>query len=112
MSTFGERLKYYRSYSKLTQEELAKRCGMKKQSISRYEKSEREPNIQIAKRLADALNVSLESLTDEDYIPGLVVEPVSKWTDRDARLLMWFRSLPKEKQQAILFAQDAPEDLV
>ena len=32
--------------------------------------------------------------------------------DKDTRLLMWFRSLPPEKQKAILISQDAPEDLL
>ena len=31
---------------------------------------------------------------------------------RDQRLVSWFRSLPEEKQKAILVAQDAPEGLV
>ena len=66
MGTFGEKLKYYRLASNLTQEELANKCGMKKQSISRYEKSDREPNIYIAKTIADALGISLEALADEE----------------------------------------------
>ena len=31
---------------------------------------------------------------------------------KDKRLLEWFRSLPEEKQKAILISQDAPEDLL
>ena len=65
MGTFGEKLKYYRLAANLTQEELANKCGMKKQSISRYEKSDREPNIYIAKAIAEALGISLEALVDE-----------------------------------------------
>jgi transcriptional regulator with XRE-family HTH domain len=62
---FGEKLKTARLAAGMTQEELAEKCGMKKQSISRYENSEREPNIRTAKKLADALNISLESLAVE-----------------------------------------------
>ena len=32
--------------------------------------------------------------------------------EKDKRLIMWFRSLPPEKQKAILALQDAPEDLL
>ena len=32
-------------------------------------------------------------------------------SEKDLRLLEWFRSLPQEKQRAILISQDAPEDL-
>lgn len=33
-------------------------------------------------------------------------------TDSDIKLVRWFRSLPPEKQQAILISQDAPEGLL
>ena len=65
---FGNKLKALRLSLGLTQEELAARCGMKKQNISRYENSEREPNIRTAKVLAAALGVSLE-----DLVRGAVV---------------------------------------
>ncbi len=70
MGTFGERLKHYRLAANMTQEALANKCGMQKQSISRYEKSDREPNIHIAKTIADALGVSLEALVGERSILG------------------------------------------
>ena len=31
---------------------------------------------------------------------------------KDKRLLEWFRSLPAEKQKAILISQDAPKDIL
>lgn len=33
-------------------------------------------------------------------------------SEKDKRLIQWFRSLPPEKQKAILISQDAPEDLI
>ena len=59
---FGDKLRSLRLSVGLTQEELASRCGMKKQNISRYENSDREPNIRTAKIIADALGVTLEDL--------------------------------------------------
>lgn len=35
-----------------------------------------------------------------------------EFSEKDIRLLNWFRSLPQEKQKAILVAQDAPKDLL
>lgn len=75
INTFGERLKKYRLQAGLTQEELAARCGMQKQSISRYEKSAREPNIRIASSLAKALNISLETLINNFDIQNSAEEP-------------------------------------
>lgn len=60
--TLGERLKQLRKEAGLTQEELAKKVGLKKQNISRYENSHVEPNIRTAKRIADALGVSIEEM--------------------------------------------------
>ncbi len=60
---FGQKLKQLRLASGLTQEDLARRLGTKKQNISRYENSDREPNIRTAKAIADAFGISLEDLT-------------------------------------------------
>ena len=99
---FGEKLKSLRLEAGMTQEELASRCGMKKQNISRYERSGVEPNLRTAKLMADALGIPIEAL---------VVSEMTQ-SDKDARLLAWFRSLPPEKQQAILIAQDGPTDAI
>ena len=32
-------------------------------------------------------------------------------SDKDKRLIAWFRSLPLEKQKALLISQDGPEEL-
>lgn len=59
-------------------------------------------------KIANYFNISVEELQSEKPAPtsedGL--------TEKDLRLLNWFRSLPKEKQKAILISQDAPEGLV
>jgi transcriptional regulator with XRE-family HTH domain len=64
--SFGENLKKYRLKANLTQDQLASRVGVQKQNISRYENSDREPNIKTAKKLADALGITLEVLTYGD----------------------------------------------
>lgn len=80
MVTFGEKLKRYRLQAGLTQEELAARCGMQKQSISRYEKSAREPNIRIASSLAKALGVSLDSLISNLDLQFFAGDPLPQVT--------------------------------
>ena len=110
MDTFGERLKQHRLAAHLTQEELAKKCGMKKQSISRYEKSDREPNISIAKAIADALGVPLEALVGGSSLSHLAEkfnlqmfseQEQKKETAQDERHALvneLFDQLPPEKQ--------------
>ena len=110
-NNFGKTLKNARLAAGLTQEALAQKCGMKKQNISRYENSEREPNIRTAKAIADALGIELETLMNGENKNPAANKGDGELSEKDLRLLAWFRSLPPEKQQAILIAQDAPEDL-
>lgn len=63
--SFGEKLLMLREKAGITQEALAQKIGISKQNISRYENSNREPNIRTAKKIADALGVPLEELTSD-----------------------------------------------
>jgi len=67
---FHERLRYWRKTARLTQEELAHRCGYSGQSlIANYEaanpKNRREPPLSEIPRLADALGISAGQLVDD-----------------------------------------------
>ena len=62
---FGARLQKTRNLSGLTQEQLANKLGISKQTISSYESNVKKPSILTARKLARALNCSL------DYLLGL-----------------------------------------
>ena len=66
-------------------------------------------------KLAPALNVSIEFFANECTEYEQKEKPTTpqgdELSERDIRLINWFRSLPPEKQKAILISQDAPEDL-
>ena len=125
---FGSVLKQLRQEYHLTQKQLAEVLGLSESTIGMYERGQREPDFETAEAIADYFNVDMDYLYGRteikrkiSYTPdgevrvtedGVVIEPYEKWADKDARLLRWFRSLPPEKQRAILYAQDAPEDLV
>lgn len=51
-------LKFYRKKAGFSQAELAKRCGISSDSISRYEKGTREPRISELIKLSVALGVT------------------------------------------------------
>ena len=128
MPTFGSVVKDLRKEKGLTQiafaEALTKISGelITRSAVSMWEAGKRRPKYEVLEAIADFFNVDMDYLlgkTTERRVynlaaekDGVVTEPYEKWIDKDMRLLMWFRSLPKEKQRAILFAQDAPEDLV
>lgn len=62
---FGERLKQLREEANLTMEQLAVSLGTKKQTISRYENNQREPEYATLIKIAQFFNVST------DYLLGL-----------------------------------------
>lgn len=56
--TIGERIKKIRLEKGMTQKEIAESIGIATNSFSRYEIGEREPNLEMINRIANALNVS------------------------------------------------------
>lgn len=60
--TFGNRLIEVRKEKKLSQDELGKKVGVHGAVIGRYERDEVKPSIEMAKNLAEALEVSLDYL--------------------------------------------------
>lgn len=101
----------------ITPNEAAKACGIKSSGTVTGWKNGALPRDSVLIKLSKYFNVTIDELISDKKTPatngdGLVQEPILKWADKDIRLLSWFRSLPKEKQQAILTAQDAPEGLL
>ena len=68
---FGERLLNTRKSKKITREILAKEVNLSSNSIMLYEQGDRYPSLEIAKRIADALGVSLAYLVGEE---GEIIE--------------------------------------
>ena len=60
--SLSEILKELRNKSGLSQQDLAEDIGLSKSSISMYEAGEREPSIDVAKRLADYFDVTVDYL--------------------------------------------------
>ena len=108
--TFGERLKELRLAAGMTQDELAEKTGIKKQSISRYENSEREPNIRTAKRIADALGVTLESMSTEKpgVDPETMAEKITAASPRHQELIQQILDAPEDQVEAFLLLMRRP----
>ena len=69
MSTdFGNRLKVVREEKGMKREDVAKKIGTSAAIIGRYERNERTPSIDIAKKIAEALQVSLDYLAGDSSI--------------------------------------------
>lgn len=71
-SKFSENLKEYRKKQKLTQEDLAKKIGVARSTLSYYEHGSIEPNIFVLITLSKLMNCSIDSLiglSNEKIIP-------------------------------------------
>lgn len=110
MSVVGDNIRTLRIHRGLSQTDLAEAIGESKQTVYKYETGI-ITNIPLPKieAISRVLHCTPESLV------GWEVKENPAGNDgiseQDLKLLEWFRSLPPEKQRAILFSQDAPEGL-
>jgi transcriptional regulator with XRE-family HTH domain len=64
--TFGERLRYIRKKRRITQDKLAKKIGVSRQTVFEYEANMMEPRWFTFMCIADALGVSMDFLARGD----------------------------------------------
>lgn len=66
--TFGDRMAYARKQKKMRQADLGKLIGTSGDIIGKYERGENMPSIEVASKIAEALNVTLDYLVkDGEY---------------------------------------------
>ena len=58
----GTNIKVHRLEKELTQEKLAQKMNTTKAAISRYEKDQRQPRLDIILRICEVLDVSISNL--------------------------------------------------
>ncbi|NCC55242.1 MAG: XRE family transcriptional regulator [Erysipelotrichia bacterium] len=64
--TIGEKIRQERTYKKLSQKQLAEKVGMSEPAIRNYELGNRKPSQKQIELIANALDVSLFTLSDPD----------------------------------------------
>lgn len=75
MVVTGTRIKQLRKQNGLTQEELGKKMGVIKQTVSSWENNISEPNSEILLNLASFFDVTTDYLLGNDTIPDAVSDP-------------------------------------
>lgn len=93
--SFGTRLLEARKRKGISQEDIAERLVTKGPVIGRYERDEMKPSIEVAAKIADILEVSLDWLvgsTDLELDKSALkrVQEVSKLGDEDKKLVYAF----------------------
>ena len=96
--TFGENVAITRKRKKLSQADLAKLVGTIAVTIGRYERGEIKPSIDIATKIADALDVSL------DYLVGSTDSVLEKSL---VKKITEIQQLPEDKKNVVMTLLDA-----
>lgn len=87
------KLRMVRVESGLSQDEVAKNLGISRDTLSKYETGELEPNVDTLVKLANMYHVSL------DYLVGKTNERVSLDNDKPSEFERRFNSLGPEEQR-------------
>jgi transcriptional regulator with XRE-family HTH domain len=82
----GKKIMELRKKSGLSQEELAEKVGVARQTISKWELGETSPDLKQAKELSKIFSVSLDELTDND-IKEILIEKTSN-TEKLAGIIL------------------------
>lgn len=82
----GKRIMELRKKNGLSQEELAEKVGVARQTISKWELGETSPDLKQSKELSKIFNVSLDELVDND-IKDILVEKTSN-TEKLAGIIL------------------------
>lgn len=82
----GNKIMELRKMNNLSQEELAEKIGVARQTISKWELGETSPDIKQAKTLSKLFNISLDELVNND-IKNILIETTSN-TEKLAGLIL------------------------
>ena len=96
--TFGQKLTFSRKEKKVSQAELGKLSGINGDIIGKYERDEMKPSIDTAKKLADALAVSLDYLVGDGDLKILDKKTLQRLEDID--------KLPEVDKENIFYTLD------
>ena len=88
--TFGERIISLRKKLKWSQGDLAKKVGTSAPIIGRYERNEIKPSIEVAKKIADELGVTIDYLiggSDQIFDKKLLqkIQDIESLSDEDKK---------------------------
>ncbi len=96
--TFGQKMAFCRKEKKLSQAELGKLSGINGDIIGKYERNEMKPSIETAKKLADALEVTLDYLVADGELRNLDKKTLQRLED--------ISKLPTEDRNNIFYTLD------
>lgn len=83
---FAKNLKKIRNEKKLSLQELADLSSVSKSMLSKIEREEKNPTLQVASQIAEALNMTLSALLGEhDYTDAIIIKKEQRLVYIDAQ---------------------------
>ena len=86
---FGENLIRFRKKSGLSQEEVAAKLGVSRQTVSKWELGETLPDIQQTKKLSTLYHITLDELVELDLQVKEIQEVIEKTTEETQKKIDW-----------------------
>lgn len=88
---FKDVLRNLRTSHEMSQEELAKKLGLGKSTISMYESGSREPSLETLEAIADTFNVDMNTLVDSK---NLSTNTSFQFTAHEKQVIIAYRANP------------------
>ena len=86
---FGENLMRSRKKSGLSQEEVAAKLGISRQTVSKWELGETLPDIQQAKKLSTLYHITLDELVELDLQVQEIQQVIEKTSEETQKKIDW-----------------------
>ncbi len=94
--SLGNSLFHARKKSGLSQEEVAEKLGVSRQTISKWELDETLPDIQQSKKLSTLYHLSLDELVDFDLDVKEIEQAIEKTSEETERKIDWTKMWGKK----------------
>lgn len=106
----GNSLSSARKKSGLSQEEVAEKLGVSRQTISKWELGETLPDIQQSKKLSVLYHMTLDELVDFDIEIKEIEEAIDRTSEELQKKIDWTKLWSKKYPVLNSYRQDVPVD--
>lgn len=97
----AKRLRYLRERNGLAQKYVAKKIGVKNNTLSGYESGRREPDSETLNELADFYEVTTDYILGRSDEPSLTEKEDKELTEEAKRYLEILESMPENKREEL-----------
>ena len=104
----GNSLFYARKKRGLSQEEVAEKLGVSRQTISKWETNETVPDIYQSKKMARLYNIALDDLIEFDVELNEIQEIIQKTDERVEEKIDWTSAWGKKYPVLLQYQKEVP----